>query len=368
MGGSRDRDLPFLGPSRSLPAPASCPNLITAIHRLRPSSPVAPKMSPVNSPMKLRSLLAALVLGLSLLTGARAEDAAAPASSPASADLNALVRKIGEKLAAGSRTAEALAPELAEFDALLTKYPEKTDDTAQIAMMRASLYLQIFADESKGKELLLALQRDFPGTKPATTAGRMLEQMTPEAKAKAAAAEAERKAKLDALVGQPAPDLNFTWSNTGDLATLSALKGKVVVLDFWATWCGPCIATFPQIRELAAHYRDSPVAIIGVTSLQGRVYGLGAQPIDVKNDPAREMALMHDFIKAKDVTWNVAFSSQPVFNPDYAIRGTPYVAIIAPDGTVRHAGLHPSAPLAEKTAKIDAILKEFNLPVPATKS
>lgn len=45
--------------------------------------------------------------------------------------------------------------------------------------------------------------------------------------------------------------------------------------------------------------------------------------------------------------------------------GIPYVAIIAPDGTVRHAGLHPGDPKADIAGKVEALLKEFNLPLPA---
>jgi hypothetical protein len=77
---------------------------------------------------------------------------------------------------------------------------------------------------------------------------------------------------------------------------------------------------------------------------------------------------MNDFMKAKDMTWTVAFSEEEVFNPDYGIMGIPYMAIVAPDGTVRHTGLHPAMPLAEKTVKIDALLKEFGLKVPDAKS
>jgi thiol-disulfide isomerase/thioredoxin len=152
------------------------------------------------------------------------------------------------------------------------------------------------------------------------------------------------------------------------LKTLSALKGKVVVLDFWATWCGPCIGSFPQVRELVEHYKGADVEVVGVTSIQGRVVNLQTQPIDTKDDPAKEMALMNDFMKAKDMTWTVAFSEEEVFNPDYGIMGIPYMAIVAPDGTVRHTGLHPAMPLAEKTVKIDALLKEFGLKVPDAKS
>ena len=77
---------------------------------------------------------------------------------------------------------------------------------------------------------------------------------------------------------------------------------------------------------------------------------------------------MPDFMKAKDMTWNVAISQEEVFNPDYGIQGIPFVAIIAPDGTVRHAGLNPLDPEADIAGKVDAILREFKLPVPAAKS
>ena len=106
--------------------------------------------------------------------------------------------------------------------------------------------------------------------------------------------------------------------------------------------------------------------MIGVTSIQGRVHGLEAQPINTEGSPDIEMALMKDYIKAKDINWTIAFSEQEVFNPDYGITGIPYMAIIAPDGTVRHTGLHPAMPSEEKYQMIDAILKEFSLKLPVS--
>ncbi len=306
--------------------------------------------------MKLKALL--LTLGLALVTTfAFAEQSAPPA---ALADLEALVNRIGTKIKAGEKSAEALAPELKEFDALEAKYRgQKTDEVAQIHFMHALLYVQVLGDTERAKTMFDHIQADFAGTKVGAAAGQataMLEQRANAANA------------TSALAGKPAPELNFTWTTQAGLKKLSDLKGKVVVIDFWATWCGPCVASFPNVRELTAHYRDLDVVVLGVTSLQGRVHGLQSAPIDTKNDPKKEYALMNDYIKAKDITWTVAFSSEEVFNPDYGVQGIPHMVIVAPDGTVRHPDMDPRDPHAEKIAKIDALLKEFGKPTAAPKS
>ena len=65
----------------------------------------------------------------------------------------------------------------------------------------------------------------------------------------------------------PLPDLD--WVN-GSAMTDEDLKGKVVLLDFWAVWCGPCIATIPHLRDWHENYSDKGLEVIGVTSYYKR--------------------------------------------------------------------------------------------------
>ncbi len=67
------------------------------------------------------------------------------------------------------------------------------------------------------------------------------------------------------LIGKAAPEIAGDFALNGKPVKLADLKGKVVMLDFWAVWCGPCIATFPHLKELNKQYKDDGLEIVGVT-------------------------------------------------------------------------------------------------------
>jgi thiol-disulfide isomerase/thioredoxin len=159
------------------------------------------------------------------------------------------------------------------------------------------------------------------------------------------------------LIGNAAPDVNFLWvSDGGTQKSLKDLKGKVVVLDFWATWCGPCVGSFPSVAELQKRYADHDVVILGVTSVQGKHYPGDGPSVDVEGEPAKEFSLMQEFMGKKGVTWTVAFSDDDVFDPEYGVNGIPHVAIIDTEGRVVENGLHPAMDPEHKHKVIDALL------------
>src|SRR5262245_61215466 len=67
-------------------------------------------------------------------------------------------------------------------------------------------------------------------------------------------------------VGEPAPSLKVRkWLQTPSKPAAGWPSGKVVILEFWATWCAPCVGSIPHLNDLAEQFKDKPVQFIAVT-------------------------------------------------------------------------------------------------------
>jgi thiol-disulfide isomerase/thioredoxin len=136
-------------------------------------------------------------------------------------------------------------------------------------------------------------------------------------------------------VGDPAPPLVFETVLQGPAPPdidWKSLAGKVVILDFWGSWCAPCVERIPHLNELAAHYEGKPVQIIAVG-----------------HENARKAAW---FLMKHPISGWVALDTDLSVYKSYTAWGIPYAVIVDQKGTVA-AILHPNHLNSEV---VDAVL------------
>ncbi len=118
------------------------------------------------------------------------------------------------------------------------------------------------------------------------------------------------------LAGQPAPDFVLK-SASGDNLRLSEYRGDVVMINFWATWCGPCRQEMPLLDELYTRYRRVGFNLLGV---------------NVDDDSRRAMKMIEDL----GVSFPVLFDDAKAVSKLYAVGAMPVTILVDREGTVRH--------------------------------
>lgn len=120
-------------------------------------------------------------------------------------------------------------------------------------------------------------------------------------------------------IGKPAPDVMFT-NLKGDELTLEDFKGQVVLLDFWATWCGPCLTEMPKVKKTYEKFKDQKFQIIGI-SLDGSLYAL------------------EEYIVREELSWHHYWDQDREIRTLFEVKAIPSAFLIDGEGIIQKAYL-----------------------------
>jgi peroxiredoxin len=137
----------------------------------------------------------------------------------------------------------------------------------------------------------------------------------------------------------PAPDFTLK-SRTGDNLKLSEMRGKVILINFWASWCGPCRQEMPVLDKLYRHYRPLDFTVLGVN-------------VEQNSDKAKSL------LKEVPISFPILFDNENKVSKLYDVKGMPSTVLVDRDGNIRyvHIGYKPGTE-AEYQTQIRALIRE----------
>jgi thiol-disulfide isomerase/thioredoxin len=181
------------------------------------------------------------------------------------------------------------------------------------ALPAIDAFVKAAPGDPRGASLLYSAARSVTDTKIKT---ELEDRIVKEFPKSPYVASIEGARKQRESVGKPF-DLEFADAIKGTSVSIKGLKGKVVVIDFWATWCGPCVAELPNMKKLYAEFKDKGVEFIGVSLDQPEEKG--------------GLKALKDFVSKNEIGWPQYYQGnfwQSKFSASWGINAIPSVFVV----------------------------------------
>lgn len=222
------------------------------------------------------------------------------------------------KAQSGATTEADYADEFQQLDQFFDAQADNPDHAAEVLSLKAMIYAEILSDPDRAVTLLETIAADYPGTKAAEGSKDAIAYFKEKE-------EADRMRK-SLVVGATFPDFSVKDLDGNDL-TLSDYRGKVVLLDFWATWCAPCISELPNVLAAYSRYHEEGFEIIGISL-----------------DEDREA--LERFLKQMKMPWPQYYDGKGWGNElsrKYGVQSIPATYLLNKDGKIIGSELRGSA-------------------------
>ena len=229
-------------------------------------------------------------------------------------DVNTQLKKVADKIRAKTvawKMPEAeLAPELEELDAIYLQHKgENPEDLASVLRLKATVYWSVVDNSEKGIAVIRQIKKDYPNTTVGRDADRIINSIQQ--------AEESRKIRRTLTNGTKFPDFSEK-DLLGNPLSVSKYEDKVVLVEFWATWCVPCVAELPNIKKAYNKHHSNGFEVIGISLDQ-------------------DEQKLKSFLKAKEIPWVQYFDGKGWQNKlaaKYGIDSVPATFLLDRQGKI----------------------------------
>lgn len=224
-------------------------------------------------------------------------------------------------------TAEAIERDDADLP-IYTAYVKLRLATASAASRNDPVAASAIVDDLEAKLESAKESLDESGARAIAVYGRSISSLR---------SRIEAALKIEKMIGTEAPEIDAQHFVAQDPVTMADLRGKVVLIDFWAVWCGPCIVTFPHLIDWHEKYSDRGLVILGATQFYGFKWDAEADRAVRGDDVSKEdeLAMLEKFRELHKLRHGFFITPEAsAYQKTFGVTGIPHAVLIDKSGKV----------------------------------